>query len=181
MTVIKNRRSLRKFDKRPVERKTILECAKAARLAPSAENVQPWRFLILDDPELKSSFCEEVFKGVYRATRWAERAPVIVVLLADLDIIAHRVAKVVQKIPYYYLDIGIAGEHFVLRAQELGLGTCWIGWFNVKKAAKFLHIPSGMRICELIALGYPPSDWNPKIKKRKSLEEIIYYNHVGKK
>jgi nitroreductase len=181
MTLIRNRRSLRTFDTRPVVRETIMECVEAARLAPSADNVQPWRFLILDDPEIISSFCDTVFTGVYRATRWAERAPVLIVLLADLNMMAHRVAKIVQKIPFYYLDIGIAGEHFVLRAQELGLGCCWIGWFNVKRAAKFLKIPSGMRICELMALGYPPPEWSPKPKKRKTIEEIVFFNHLGKK
>ena len=181
MTAIQGRRSVRKFDSRPVERETILQCIEAARLAPSAENVQPWRFLILDDPEMKLSFCSHVFTGIFRATRWAEKAPVIIVLLADLDIMAHRVAKVVQKIPYYYLDGGIAGEHLVLRAQELGLGSCWIGWFNVKKAEKFLDIPRGMRLCELMALGYPPPDWRPKTKKRKTIDEIVFYNQFKKK
>lgn len=180
MTLIESRRSVRKFDSRPVDREAILECIEAARLAPSAENVQPWRFIILDNPEIRRSFCDTVFTGIYKATRWAERAPVLMVLVADLDIVAHGIARIIQKIPYYYLDMGIAGEHFVLRALELGLGSCWIGWFNVKKAAKFLKIPHGKQICELIALGYPPPGWSPKFKKRKSLEDLVYYNRWGK-
>jgi nitroreductase len=181
MNVIQRRRSLRRYDSRPVDRTILLECIEAARLAPSADNLQPWRFLILDDPEIKASFCQTVFTGIYRATRWAADAPVIIVLLADLDVLAHRVAKVVQKIPFYYVDIGIAGEHFTLRAQELGLGTCWIGWFHVKKALKFLHVPRGVRVCELMAVGYPPPGWQPKPKKRKLLEEIVFYNQWNKK
>ena len=178
MTVIQQRRSVRKFDSRPVERETLLACIEAARLAPSAENAQPCRFLILDDPEMKQSFCDTLFTGIYRATRWAVKAPVLIVLVADLDIITHRVANVIQKIPYYLLDVGIAGEHFVLRAQELGLGTCWIGWFPVKKATRFLKIPPKFRICDLIAVGYPAPGWQPKYKKRKTLDEIVFFNKI---
>ncbi|MCJ7813130.1 nitroreductase family protein [bacterium] len=179
LQVIRDRRSIRQFEPIPVEREKILTCIEAARLAPSADHVQPWRFIVLDDPDVKNAFGVEVFSGVYRFTRWAMNAPVLVVLLADLNFIVHRVANKVQKIPYYFLDIGIAGEHFVLQAQSLGLGTCWIGWFNIKRAETFLHVPKGMRICGLIAVGYPSTSLIPKEKKRKSLSEIVHYNRWG--
>lgn len=179
LKVIRERRSVRKFDTRPVERDKIITCIEAARIAPSADHTQPWRFIILDDPAMKEKFGREVFSGAYRFTRWAVEAPVIVVILADLHFLVHRVAKAVQRIPYYLLDIGIAGEHFVLQAQELGLGTCWIGWFNVKKAGKFLKIPRGVRVCELMAVGYPSPGWKPSHKKRKPLEEIVFFNNWG--
>ena len=173
---IEERFSIRRFESRPVEREKLIKCVEAARLAPSAENVQPWRFIIIDDDDIKEAFGREVFSGIYRATRWAIKAPVIVVLLADLNFIAHRMAKLFTGIPYYLLDIGIAGEHFVLQAQDLGLGTCWIGWFDVKKAHRFFKLPKKIRVCELMAVGYPDPGMGLKRRKRKSIEEILFFN-----
>jgi len=138
--LVKSRRSIRRYLDKPVEREKVLTCIEAARLAPSADNVQPWRFLIIDDPELKTQYAKEIFSGIYSISKFAEKAPVLIVILARLDIIANRIGKQIQNIQYYLLDIGIAGEHIVLQAQELGLGTCWIGWFNIRKARKFLKI-----------------------------------------
>ncbi|HPM60662.1 MAG TPA: nitroreductase family protein, partial [bacterium] len=101
--VILARRSVRRFDGRPVERELLRSCVDAARLAPSAENVQPWRFLVVDDPTLKARLAEGAFSGIYRVTSWAERAPVLVVLFAELDILANRLGKRVTGIDYYLL------------------------------------------------------------------------------
>jgi nitroreductase len=174
---IDQRKSIRKFDKKPVDRDVILQCVEAARLAPSADNVQPWRFLVIDDLHLKNTFGNEVFSGIYRATRWALKAPVIVVLLARLDIITNRIGKFIQKTPFYFIDVGISGEHFVLQAQSLGLGTCWIGWFNIPKAKKILNIPNNIKVCQLIALGYPDGKPEKNKRKRKDIEEIVFFNH----
>lgn len=178
LEVIQNRRSVRRFAERPVEREAILTCIEAARIAPSAEHIQPWRFLIYDDPQQKKEFEEEVYTGLYRSTRWAMKAPVLVVILADLNYIVHKAAKTVQGTAYHLIDIGIAGEHLVLQAQKLGLGTCWIGWFSLRKAEKYLKLPSGMKVAQLIAMGYPSEDWSPKPKKRKSIDEITFFNSL---
>jgi nitroreductase len=178
--LVKSRRSIRRFLDKPVERDKILTCIDAARLAPSADNVQPWRFLIIDDPDLKSKFAEEVFSGIYFVTKFAAKAPVIILILARLDIIANRIGKQIQNIHYYYIDTGIAGEHLVLQAEELGLGTCWIGWFNPRKARKFLKIPRKYKIVSLMAMGYyerKPS----RERKRKKLEEIAWFNKIEDK
>jgi len=153
--LIQSRRSIRKYQDKPVEREKILQCIDAARLAPSAENVQPWRFIILDDPGIIKQFSTHAFSGIYSPSRFATKAPVIIVILAKLDILANRIAKQIQDIHFYFIDIGIAGEHLVLQAQELGLGTCWIGWFNPRKVRKFLKIPRTHKIISLISMGYP--------------------------
>jgi nitroreductase len=180
LSAIRNRRSVREFDDRPVERNKIRICLEAARLAPSADNVQPWRFIVIDDPELKQDFGKTVFSGIYRVTRWALKAPVLLLILSDLHFFAHKIGGRVQKIPYYFIDIGIAGEHIALQAQNMGLGTCWIGWFDVKKAQKFFNIPKTIRVCEMMALGYPFKDWKPRSKKIKSLQEIVFINGWSK-
>jgi len=175
--LVQNRRSIRKYLDKPVEREKILTCIEAARLAPSADNVQPWRFLVIDDPKLKDRLTAEVFSGIYSISSFAGKAPVIIVVLARLDIIANRIGKQIQNIHYYLIDIGIAGEHLVLQAQELGLGTCWIGWFNIRRARKILKIPRRYKIVSMMTMGYyekKPS----RERKRKPLEDIAWFNKI---
>jgi len=179
--IIKRRKSVRKFLTRPVPREDIIKCIEAARLAPSAHNLQPWRFIVIDEGELKRAFSEAVCSGIYSRTRFIERAPAVIVILAKLDLITSRVAKAVQGTAFYLIDLGIAGEHIVLQAQELGLGTCWIGWFNARKAAKFLKVPQGYRVVSMIAMGYP-AQGGVKHKQDLPLEEILFFNNeAGKK
>jgi nitroreductase len=175
--LVRNRRSIRRYLDKPVEREKILTCIEAARLAPSADNVQPWRFLIIDDPKLKTQYAKKVFSGIYSISGFAEKAPVLILILARLDIIANRIGRQIQNLQFYLLDIGIAGEHIVLQAEELGLGSCWIAWFNIRKARKFLKIPRKYKIVSMLAMGYfekRPS----KEKKRKKLEEIAWFNTI---
>jgi len=175
--LIAKRRSIRWYLDIPVEKEKILTCLEAARLAPSADNVQPWRFLVIDDPELKNRFSKEVFSGFYSATKFAAKAPVLILILARLDIIANRIGKQIQGVNFYLIDTGIAGEHIVFQAEELGLGTCWIGWFNSRKARKVMNIPKKYRIVSLLSLGYYEKRPH-KEKKRKSLEDIAWFNKI---
>lgn len=175
--LIRQRRSIRRFLPAPVEREKILACLEAARIAPSAENAQTWRFLVVDDPEIKARFSAVAFGGLYSACKFAAQAPVLVVVLAKLDLLANRLGKQVQGIPFFLLDAGIAGEHFVLQAEELELGTCWIGWFSVRGTRKFFKIPRKYKIVSLIALGYPASR-PPRDSIRKPLEEIAWFNSI---
>jgi nitroreductase len=175
--IIAQRRSIRRYLDKPVEREIIAECLEAARLAPSADNVQPWRFLVIDDPDLKERFSREVFSGIYSVSKFAGKAPVLILILARLDIIAHRIGKQIQNVHFYLIDTGIAGEHIVLQAEELGLGTCWVGWFNPRKARKVLNIPRKYKIVSLLSLGY--CETKPrKEKKRKRLEDIAWFNEI---
>jgi len=177
LTLVEQRKSIRRFMDTPVEREKILTCIEAARIAPSAENSQPWRFLILDDPDIRKQFAEKVFSGIYSVSKFAAKAPVMIVILAQLNMVAHKLGKQVQDIHFHLLDIGIAGEHLVLQAEELGLGTCWMGWFNVKRARKFLELPKKYKIIALLPMGYyekKPS----RERKRKSLEEIAWFNRI---
>lgn len=176
--LVQQRRSIRRYLDKPVEREKILACIEAARLAPSADNVQPWRFLIIDDPKIKNEFAKEVFSGIYFISEFAVKAPVLILILARLDILANRIGKQIQNIQYYLIDIGIAGEHIVLQAEELGLGTCWIGWFSIRKARKFFKISRKYKIVSLMSVGY--YEKRPtKEKKRKSIEEITWLNKIG--
>jgi len=177
--LVRNRRSVRRYLERPVEREKVLACLEAARLAPSAENVQPWRFLVIDDPDVKQRFAAAVFSGIYSFSRFAAKAPVLIVILARPGLLADRIGKQIQDVSFYLIDVGIAGEHLALQAEELGLGTCWIGWFNSRRTRKFFAIPRQLKIVCLMALGY--HEGRPgREKNRKSLAEIAWFNRLNK-
>jgi len=177
--LIRHRKSVRDFLDRPVEREKIITCIEAARLAPSAENVQPWRFLVLDEPARIKDFSEQAFSGVYRYTRWAAHAPVIITIFAERDFLANRLGKEIQGTHYYLIDVGISGEHLVLQAEELGLGTCWIGWFHAKNTRRYFGVPRGWRAVSLLAMGYPKYKKKEKSPKKK-IAEILYFNYYKK-
>ena len=108
-------------------------------------------------------------------TRFAERAPALMLLLSKTAFKTHGLGQRLQGIPFQLIDIGIAGEHLVLRATELGLGTCWIGWFNTRRVRRFFRIPRKYKIAGLIALGYAePRDH--KERNKKAVEEIAFFN-----
>ena len=175
--IIQQRHTVRRFTDQPVDRDILRQCIEAGRLAPSAENVQPWRYVIIDDPEVKTSLVSNAFSGIYRPTRWAAGAPVLVVMCAKLDVLANRLGKQITGLSYYLIDIGISGEHVVLQAEELGLGSCWIGWFSTRGASKALNLPRSWRPVAVLAMGYP-SDAQPRQKTKLDLEDICYFNTV---
>lgn len=176
--LVSKRRSIRRFSDRIVAREDVIQCLEAARLAPSAENRQPWRFVIIDDAPLKAELAKQAFAGIYSVSKFAGQAPVLIVILAHLNIITHRIGKQIQDVRFHLLDIGITGEHLVLQAEELGLSTCWIGWFNTKKVRKVLQVPKKYQIISLMALGYAAST-PPRQRQRKSLAEIAWFNRIG--
>ena len=172
--VIKERRSIRKFLDKPVEREKINACLEAARLAPSACNSQPWHYIVIDDPKVKADFCKAAFGGVYKMSAWVENAPVIIAVVSDRGSFVSRIGNFFRSTEFFLVDQGISGEHFVLRAHDLGLGTCWIGWLDSKKAGQFFNLPSGKKIEHLFALGYPAED--PAPRPRAKFEDIVSYN-----
>jgi nitroreductase len=176
LTVIQQRCSVRSFKDTPVDREIIRSITEAARRAPSACNAQPWRFVAVTDPPLLKHIVDRGLGGVV-PNRWAASAPVIMVGCAVLNLLTHRLGEAVKGIQYHQIDLGIALEHMVLRATEMGLGTCWIGWFNEKNIKKILQLPRGWKILSLLALGYP-HDEKPAHSARLALDEILFFNGV---
>jgi nitroreductase len=175
--ILRGRRSIRRFLPTPVEPEKLRACLEAARLAPSAHNVQPWRFMVVDAPELKSRLADAAFGGLYKGSRFAAQAPVILVLLARPGKAVVRLGSRLQGVPFLLLDMGIAGEHVVLQAEELGLATCWMGWFNYRKARRALGIPRTHKLVALMPLGY--AEKRPlREPPRRTLEGIAGFNEV---
>ena len=169
------RQSVRRYLDKPVEREKIERCLEAARLAPSACNSQPWKFIVVDDPELKTMVANQTFGKVLSFNRFTLEAPAVVLIVAEQQTAFARFAGFIKKRPLKYFDIGIAAEHFCLQAAEEGLGTCMLGWFKSKVIKKRLGIPRNKRVELLITLGYPPSD-EIREKKRKNIEQMRSYN-----
>ena len=168
---IKNRTSCRSYLDKAVPDDALERCLEAARLAPSACNQQPWRFVVVKDRELRERICDECFlPGV--PMPWAKQAPVIIVLCSKKSVVTHFLAPLLSGVNYHLLDLGIAGEHLALEAQEQGLGSCWIGWIRPKKIRKALKLPLGMTPVSLITLGYPRDVTPPG--KRLKMSEIVW-------
>ncbi len=174
LELCRKRQSVRRYREERVAREKIERCLEAARLAPSACNSQPWRFIIVDDPELKNQVASATFSRVVPFNRFTIKSPVIVVLVIEPGNISSRFGGLIKDRQFNLLDAGITAEHFCLQATQEGLGTCIIGWFDEKKIKDILDIPSGKRIGLLISLGYPGD--RLREKDRKHMEEIRSYN-----
>jgi nitroreductase len=175
--ILRGRRSIRRFLPTPVDPEKIRSCLEAARLAPSANNAQPWHFVVIDDPELKDRLAAAAFSGIYSRSKFAARAPVLIVLLAKRGFVTHHLGGRLQNISYHFIDMGIAGEHIVLQAEEFGLATCWMGWFNYRRVRKVLEIPRKFKVVAMMAVGYAekrPTRESP----RKTFEEVVTYNGI---
>ena len=176
LDLVKHRKSVRNFLDRPVEREKIMMCLEAARLAPSTHNSQPWKFIVVDDRQLKKKLCDGAFSGIYSMNSFCKMAPVIVVIISERVQFLVRVGGMWRGTKYYLIDIGIAGEHFVLQAEDLGLGTCWIGWFNERAVKSILNIPRHKKIDVLIALGYYDRERVLSEHSREPLDKITSFN-----
>jgi len=172
-SLVLGRSSVRRFEEREVPEEDILSTLEAARLAPSASNGQPWRFIVVKSAESRIALARACFSGIFSRTRFAAQAPVIIALCAERAGLL-SVAQSLKDRAMYQLDCGIAGEHIVLRAAELGLGTCWIGWFNRRRARRALGVPAHVQVVSLIAMGYPLAGQAARKKVRRPLESFVF-------
>lgn len=169
--VIRSRRSIRRYQDRPVEEEKLVEVLEAARLAPSWKNLQCWRFLVLTE----AARVEAVLTALHPdnpGRRAIAQAPVAIVVCADPRESGSEEGK-----DYYLADAAIAFEHLCLAACALGLGTCWIGWFDEARLKNNLDVPEELRVVGITPLGYP--DQEPKPRPRKELSEIAYREEWG--
>ncbi len=169
--LVQKRQSDRKYERRPVDRDLVVRCLEAARLAPSACNSQPWKFVVVDAPELVKQIGEAA--ASLGMNGFAREVPVIVAVVLEKMNLTARIGSVIKDKEYSLLDVGIAVEHFCLQAAELGLGTCIMGWFDEKKVKKLLGIGS-KRVPLLVSLGYPAGE--TRRKARKALDEMSSWN-----
>jgi nitroreductase len=135
----------------------------AARLAPTAANLQPFRLLVVH-----TAGREAHLRRIYRR-EWFVKAPLVICACA---VQAEGWCRMDGK-PYVDVDVAIAMDHLILAATELGLGTCWIGAFDPAAAREVLGLPEGVDLIAMTPLGYPADE--PRRKRRKSLAELVRY------
>jgi len=170
---VRSYRPCRQFQSRPVPPETLRAVLSAARLAPSQGNLQPWRFVIVQDDERKRLLAQ----GCVRGKPVAE-APVVVVAFSVEEDIPVTIGGYISAYP---LDVAVAVGHLMLAATAEGLGSSWIVDFHEEKVRAVLGVPEGVHPIAIVPLGYPVeanggSRPLPTAEGRKSPDEIIAYN-----
>ncbi|MBE0479022.1 nitroreductase family protein [Candidatus Aerophobetes bacterium] len=164
MEAIEKRTSVRAYQDKPIPEETLKKILKAARLAPSARNAQPYKYIVVKDARMREKLANEA-----TPYHFIGEAPVILVAVALQPDYVMRC-----EVPAYAVDVGIAFDHVTLVAVEEGLGTCWIGAFYQKPAKQILNIPEKYKVVAILPVGYP-ADGAGK-KSRKSLNELVCYD-----
>lgn len=165
--VVRSRRSVRKYQKKDIPEEVLRRILDAARLAPSASNLQSWRFIVIRNQESKN-----VLAKLYKERTWiADAAVIIAGVGTDPD---YRMGS---GRPSYDIDLSIAMTHMMLAATAESLGSCWIGSFDYEKTKRFLGIPEKFPLVGFLTIGYP--DETPPPSERKKLEEIVYHEKWG--
>lgn len=193
-SIIASRRSIRKFKPDGISAETVQLLLDAARLAPSGSNLQPSRFIVAQSPSAKEAL------GQCTPYKFIIKAPVIFVCCADLTAISTRDSRIGELLEagafegidmnfdstapsaitpmgteavkaYLSMNVAIAVEHMVLKAVDLGLGSCWIGRYDRDKLKESLQLDDTIYPVVLLPVGYP--DQSPGPRPRFSLDKLV--------
>ena len=164
MQAVRARRSIRKFLDKPVEEEKLLAVLEAGQLAPSAKNMQDWKFIVVRDFATRQKLAEAA-----RDQQFVGQAPVVIAACGTSDLV------MTCGQPAYAIDVAIALDHMTLAAASLDLGTCWIGAFYEEKVKEILGVPQEVRVVALLPLGYPAEQPGPR--PRKSLDDVVAWEH----
>jgi nitroreductase len=174
LDLIISRQSVRKYDNKPVEKEKLERIVEAGRMAPSACNAQPWKFVVVTDNQLIVKIAEAASAKLIGMNGFVAQAPVILVIIREQPNMSSKVGGTIKNKDYSLIDIGIAAENICLQARAEGIGSCIIGWFDERQLKKLLSIPKPKRVELIITLGYSLSQ--PGEKKRKPAKETVSYN-----
>jgi nitroreductase len=166
--LIHSRESIRNYDpNRTIQKKILEKILDAGRLAPSAHNCQPWKFLVVSSPAI----LEKIHSSYHRD--WLKDAPHILVMLGLKNQAWTRSYDGYNSVE---TDASIAMTHIILAAENEGVGTCWIAAYRPTLLKEALNIKEDQMIFGITPLGYPKSGFKKtSFKKRKSLEDIVEY------
>lgn len=171
----RRRQSDRAFDAtRPVEPEKIARILESAQLAPSACNAQPYRIIVVDEPELKNKVADTTSSKVLGMNHFTKQAPVHMIIVEENPNFTSGIGAVVKDKHFPYIDIGIVASYIALAATDEGLGSCILGWFDEKKLRALLDIPARKRILLDVVIGY--STQPLREKKRKEAHKVIGKN-----
>ncbi len=161
---IRNRKSVRQYEDRPVEQDKLDRILSAGRLAPSAKNIQEWRLVVVRDPDTRSKLSVAA-----KGQESVAAAPVVIVCCAENTNYVMTCGQAA-----YPIDLAICIDHMTLAAIEEGLGSCWIGAFYEDRVKEILAIPEHVRVVEMLLLGYAV-DPTPVDKNRKPVEDFVHW------
>lgn len=173
LSLVNARQSDRAYDaKRSVEPDKLERILEAARLAPSACNAQPWRFVVVTDKELALKVGKAA--AGLGMNKFAKDAPVHILVVEESANITSILGGKIKDKHFPLIDIGVVTAHISLAAESEGLGSCILGWLDEKGIKELTGIPSSKRLLLDIVIGYPLKEKRKKIRKDK--EKIISYN-----
>jgi nitroreductase len=174
LDLIISRQSDRKYSDKPVEKEKLERIIEAGRMAPSACNAQPWKFIVVTDRELLMKVTEAASAKLTGMNSFVAQAPVLLVIVREKPNFSSKVGGTIKNKDYSLIDIGITAENICLQAKAEGLGSCIIGWFDESMLRKILAIPRSKRVELIITLGYSLSA--SREKRRKPANETVSYN-----
>lgn len=175
LELVAQRQSDRAFDPtRPIEADKLGRILDAVRLAPSACNAQPYKLIVVDEPELKNRVADTTSSRLLGMNHFTKQAPVHIVIVEENPNFTSGVGGMVKDKHFPYIDIGIVAAYISLAAADEGLGSCILGWFDEKRLKSVLGIPSRKRVLLDIVLGYSAQPLREK--KRKDMDKLIGYN-----
>jgi nitroreductase len=177
LRAIQERRSVRKYKSKSVPDEILKEILDAARLAPSWNNTQVWRFVVVKDQEIRARLSETMGSTNPAKASFLD-APMVICVAAQRGSSGYyKGESTTNKGDWFMYDVAIAMEHLVLTAWQFGLGTVHVGLFDAMKAEDILKIPEGYSIVSMTPLGY--FETAPGARPRKPLTEIVYLNTFG--
>jgi nitroreductase len=174
LELINSRQSDRKYSDKPVEKEKLERIIEAGRMAPSACNAQPWKFIVVTEPKLIGKIAEAASARLIGMNIFVAQAPVLLIVVREKPNFSSKVGGTIKKKDYSLIDIGIASENICIQAKAEGIGTCIIGWFDERILRKLLSIPRSKRVELIITLGYSLSEHREK--RRKPSEVTVSYN-----
>jgi nitroreductase len=169
---MKGRRSIRAFTSAPVKPEHITQILDAGSHAPSAGNIQDWRFVVVKDRGKRIQLAEASMSQM-----WIADAPVMIVVCTNMDKISERYGDRGRNL-YSIQDTAAAIQNMLLAAHALGLASCWIGSFSEDTVTHILRIPEDVRPVAILPIGYP-SEKRP-MPKRFDLYQLAYSEEYGK-
>jgi nitroreductase len=174
LDLIISRQSDRKYSSKPVDKEKLERIVEAGRMAPSACNAQPWKFIVVTDQQLVIKIADAASARLTGMNSFVSQAPVILVIVREKANMSSKVGATIKNKDYSLIDIGIATENICLQAKAEGIGSCIIGWFDERQLKKVLDIPRSKRVELIITLGYSLSE--QREKRRKPSTETVSYN-----
>jgi len=168
--LLKERYSVRSFKPLKVSKALIEQVLEAGRMAPSANNNQPWYFIsVRDDDQLSK------IKAAYPRD-WFAEVPQVIVVCGDHE---QSWKRSYDSKDHCDMDVAIATDHMTLRAAELGLGTCWVCHFDPNVLSEILELPEHVEPMVILPIGYPANPEVP-LKSRKSPKKVFFRDKFGK-